>query len=469
MKRNRIAVAILITFLLVLSVTANVVAEEQGYEVKNTELAEILKQSGFFKGSDKGFELERVPTRVEGAVMLVRMLGKEQEVLNNTYSHPFTDVPNWANNYVGYLYENGLANGVSEEHYGADRTITAQQYYTFILRSLGYDDSKGDFKWNESLDKAKNLSIINEDEYNYLKNNDFLRDDTVLATYRSLKTNVKDKDITLIDILVAEEVISVESAEIVKEKTNEEVIEEVVNDDTTANTKHSAEEIVDANLTNTEVYKILNKATTVLEEVDNYTVVLDISGTSIEEGELVEISFFGNTFVDNEKERFYSDWNVKTGTSVFSLNIILKEYSFDGKSYGYSNFTEQWEEDTFDQDGFNEQFDMIKIAIEPTKELCENLTIIENDTQYILEGIVSSSSLNSESYEGLNQDEMQFVLSIVIDKETNLPLAIIAINVEEDPNKRTETEEDVTIIYEIVDYNNTTIEFEPELLKLLEK
>ena len=52
-------------------------------------------------------------TRSEAAVMLVRLLGKEDEALAQSPSHPFTDVPQWASPYVGWLWTNGLAKGVS--------------------------------------------------------------------------------------------------------------------------------------------------------------------------------------------------------------------------------------------------------------------------------------------------------------------------------------------------------------------
>ncbi|MDD2637132.1 MAG: hypothetical protein PHW82_16705, partial [Bacteroidales bacterium] len=65
--------------------------------------AAALKQLGLFKGvSDTNFDLNRAPTRTESLVMLIRVLGKEAEALNGSFSHPFTDVPSWADKYVGY-------------------------------------------------------------------------------------------------------------------------------------------------------------------------------------------------------------------------------------------------------------------------------------------------------------------------------------------------------------------------------
>ena len=65
-----------------------------------TGCADSLNQMGLFKGGDKGYDLERTPSRSEAAVMLVRFLGQEDKALtgyaNGTYSDPFTDnVPAW--------------------------------------------------------------------------------------------------------------------------------------------------------------------------------------------------------------------------------------------------------------------------------------------------------------------------------------------------------------------------------------
>ena len=58
--------------------------------------AEILHQIGLFQGTDEGFELGKAFTRAEGATMLVRLLGKEEEALSSVKKSGFPDVPDWA-------------------------------------------------------------------------------------------------------------------------------------------------------------------------------------------------------------------------------------------------------------------------------------------------------------------------------------------------------------------------------------
>lgn len=65
--------------------------------------AEMLKKLGLFMGTDKGFELEREMTRAEAAAMLCRFLGGEAETAKGGFSHPFRDVPAWADASVAWL------------------------------------------------------------------------------------------------------------------------------------------------------------------------------------------------------------------------------------------------------------------------------------------------------------------------------------------------------------------------------
>ena len=60
--------------------------------------------------------------------------------------------------YVAYAYENGLTKGVSlepgKESFDPNAQMDAKSYATLLLRTLGYNDSEGDFQWSAALDKA---------------------------------------------------------------------------------------------------------------------------------------------------------------------------------------------------------------------------------------------------------------------------------------------------------------------------
>ncbi|MBR4702877.1 MAG: serine protease [Oscillospiraceae bacterium] len=158
------------------------------------KLAGELKALGLFRGvSDTDFDLERAPTRLEALVMLIRILGKEQEALSGNWSHPFTDVPKWADLYVGYAYSSGLTNGISKTEFGLS-AAGAATYLTFVLRALGYSDAKGgDFIWDQPFSLAKSVGILPD----RVDTTEFWRADVVSISYAALNALLKGSSQTL--------------------------------------------------------------------------------------------------------------------------------------------------------------------------------------------------------------------------------------------------------------------------------
>ncbi len=136
--------------------------------------AEALRELNLFLGTDKGFELERPMTRAEAATMLVRFFGAEEKALAGNWKHPFTDVPQWADKYVGWLYVSGLTKGVAPTRYGSQQPVTAWQYGTFITRALQDD---------ETIPSG----LINEEEITAIDTNKkFIRADAAIMSIRAL-------------------------------------------------------------------------------------------------------------------------------------------------------------------------------------------------------------------------------------------------------------------------------------------
>lgn len=155
-------------------------------------LAADLKQLGLFQGvSDTDFALGRAPNRTEALVMLIRILGKESEALNGSWKHPFTDVPSWADKYVGYAYQEGLTSGVSNTLFDADSTASSYMYLTFVLRALGYSDTNGlDFTWDNPYGLASEAGVLPKGTNTV----DFWRADVVRVSYAALAAKMKGSD-----------------------------------------------------------------------------------------------------------------------------------------------------------------------------------------------------------------------------------------------------------------------------------
>ncbi|GMQ60703.1 hypothetical protein AN1V17_51050 [Vallitalea sediminicola] len=164
------------------------------YGTKYYDYAEKLNKVGMFKGTELGYELDQPFTRIQSAVMIVRLLGKEKEAQEKNYSHPFTDV-SWGHEYVGYLYENGITKGVSETKFGSNEVINANSYMVLLLRTLGYSDKDGEFNWQEGLKFAKDKGFITKEDYNELSTEAFIRDHVVKCSYKALYMKLKNGEI----------------------------------------------------------------------------------------------------------------------------------------------------------------------------------------------------------------------------------------------------------------------------------
>lgn len=201
---NRLKVKLIILIIIISTFSVSAYGENI---MDNTGKAEVLKELGMFQGTENGFELHRQPTRVESAIMLVRLLGVEKDVKEGKYNHPFTDVPKWADNYVGYMYEKGLTTGIGGNSFGSNNLIDVKSYATFVLRSLGYSDSNGDFTWKNALAFSEDKGLLTMEEINLLNKQSFKRDGLVLLSYNALKTKLKNLENTLSEKLMIDGVI----------------------------------------------------------------------------------------------------------------------------------------------------------------------------------------------------------------------------------------------------------------------
>lgn len=176
--------------------------------------AQMLKDLGLFKGTGKGFELEKPLTRAEVAVMVTRLLGAEAGAKTENNSHPFRDVPAWASPYVGWLYQNGVTKGVSGTEYGSGRNVTCQQFGVFLTRA-SYEPSARqaltDYGKKHGVDFFEANAITVGDETAACDKAGFLRADAVAMAVRLLDSSfvegVDGEGNVIADVSVAQALI----------------------------------------------------------------------------------------------------------------------------------------------------------------------------------------------------------------------------------------------------------------------
>ena len=97
---------LMLTLVMVFSLVPSAVAAND----EATQAAQTLYELGLFRGTGTNpdgtpiFALEQTPTRNQAVIMLVRLLGKEEEALAGNWELPFADVAkgSTAYPYIGY-------------------------------------------------------------------------------------------------------------------------------------------------------------------------------------------------------------------------------------------------------------------------------------------------------------------------------------------------------------------------------
>ena len=154
------------------------------------ELAQDLIALGAIReipGLEPG--LNKVPTKAEGLAVIIQLMGHEREAVSGTWSHPFKDVPEWADSYIGYAYENGLVEDGDIDFTQRDPGLA--WFLTTLLRALGYSDS--DFEAEDPYGLAEDLGLLNKDA----QRAELCRADLLTVFASALEITPKESDRTV--------------------------------------------------------------------------------------------------------------------------------------------------------------------------------------------------------------------------------------------------------------------------------
>lgn len=180
-----------------------------GAELSEEDAALRLYYLGMLNGTGTNinggidFALSKGLTRIESAVLAVRMMGMEETALQMKYAHPFYDVPEWASAYVGYLYSVGLLDDLLDGVFGPmfepNFAETPERFMSYMLYSLGYRMKEGDYSYLTAAEHGRMIGICvtGEDE-------PLTRGGAALAMYSTLRTTMKNSRRVMSDVLVEE-------------------------------------------------------------------------------------------------------------------------------------------------------------------------------------------------------------------------------------------------------------------------
>lgn len=176
--------------------------DDIGYEGR------ICRDLGILKGNtgvvDNAY-LDTRPSRLQAAIMFLRLKGLEQDALSYTGGGNFKDAGTVAwdegRNVLSYLKNHPelgwIGDGVNFLPYNL---IDSKAYYKVLLESLGYKqkiDEDGDFAWDSVLDYAAGKGL-----YKVANTKNFTVRSLAIATVEALETKMKNSGKKLIEYLV---------------------------------------------------------------------------------------------------------------------------------------------------------------------------------------------------------------------------------------------------------------------------
>ncbi|MHB1394732.1 MAG: Ig-like domain-containing domain [Clostridia bacterium] len=183
--------------------------------------AAALKTMGVLQGENStGVTTEylaKTTTRMQAAIMFLRLKGLEEEAMAFTGTTNFADANTmtWAQGkaMMAYLKANPQLGWVGADggKFNPLETITVNQYYKVMLEALGYKQNTaevvGDFAWTEIMTFAASKGLVK-----LAANTSFTNNDVAIATIEALKTNAKGTTTTLATSMVDAGMINKDAA-----------------------------------------------------------------------------------------------------------------------------------------------------------------------------------------------------------------------------------------------------------------
>lgn len=136
----------ILSLLCALTLLAGALPSAAALQGEAARAADALATLGLIEAAADGeYHIDDPATRVQAVVLLVALAGERQAAERDNWISGFTDVPDWAGKEVTYAAHRGWVSGATTTRFQPASTVTANAWFTFLLRMLGYSDRAGDF------------------------------------------------------------------------------------------------------------------------------------------------------------------------------------------------------------------------------------------------------------------------------------------------------------------------------------
>ena len=146
---------------------------------------------------DNRTDLNGAATRSQAALLLVRLADAEQAANAIQGGSYFNDAPVWKYPAATYAARQGWFTGVYGLEFHPDESITANAWFTALLRMLGYSDKDGDFTVSGAAVFARRIGLVSRSYTGTMT-----RGDVFETMYDALTFSYKDGSGTVISRLI---------------------------------------------------------------------------------------------------------------------------------------------------------------------------------------------------------------------------------------------------------------------------
>lgn len=195
-----------LAFLCALLLLTGAVPFAAAQEGETLRAADALHTLGLINGTGtSGYALESPATRAQAAVLLVRLAGAQQDAAADNWFSGYRDVPAWASRAVHYAVHQGWIDSPASAglDFHPDTAITADKWFTFLLRMLGYDDAAGDFSPDSAALFAQHIGLTPQASTGSLS-----RGQLFVLLESALSFSYKDGSATVISRLIDRGIVS---------------------------------------------------------------------------------------------------------------------------------------------------------------------------------------------------------------------------------------------------------------------
>ena len=151
----------LMALLCALFLTLSILPTADALEGDALRAADTLSTLNIVHSNQNGhYALEAPATRAHAAVMLVRLSGSVEKAKAASFHAGLQDVPAWADREINYALHAGWLTAADKERFLPNRTITADDWCSGLLRMLGYTDK--DFSHDDAALFAQHIGLTSQ-------------------------------------------------------------------------------------------------------------------------------------------------------------------------------------------------------------------------------------------------------------------------------------------------------------------